>query len=368
MDNWFDLNSWSAFRQPYSSEGMLAFGSSLASVIADAFGKTKKLLVCDLDNTLWGGVIGDDGAEGLHLGATTPKGVLFEAVQSFISAIGKSGIVLALNTKNDPENITAGFELTAARLALSDFASIKANWNPKSENMHDILAEINLTDSSAVFLDDNPTEILDVSANIPASVCLTYETSPIEFLQQIECLGLFEAQRIVAEDVNRQKFYEDNRRRATLEGRFRTHEEFLKNLKMVSVMSGASSSAIKRLSSLSLKTNQFNLTQIGLSPDQVLEYDKHPKKWIHHAELSDIFGSNGIVSFAFGSVDDDSFNIENWVMSCRVFNRTLEEAVIFDLGTRARNLDCTKIVGRMTLLQKTNTVTGYLIGSGSFII
>ena len=102
-------------------------------------------------------------------------------------------------------------------------------------------------------------------------------TSPIEFLQQIECLGLFEAQRIVAEDVNRQKFYEDNRRRATLEGRFRTHEEFLKNLKMVSVMSGASSSAIKRLSSLSLKTNQFNLTQIGLSPDQVLEYDKHPK-------------------------------------------------------------------------------------------
>ena len=84
LDNWFDLNSWSAFRQPYSSEGMLAFGSSLASVIADAFGKTKKLLVCDLDNTLWGGVIGDDGAEGLHLGATTPKGVLFTRLCSHL--------------------------------------------------------------------------------------------------------------------------------------------------------------------------------------------------------------------------------------------------------------------------------------------
>ena len=352
LDRWYDLNAWAAFRQPYSHQGLVQCGSSLASVIASAMGKSMKLLVSDLDNTLWGGVIGDDGADGLLLGTSSPKGELFAAIQSYLSSLKKSGIILAINSKNELSNIGAGFELDAAALSLSDFAAVRANWQPKSGNFRDILAELNLSENSAVFIDDSPSEIMDVETSLPGVTAISYAKSPIEILQQIERLGLFETQRLTSEDTERSSYYEDNTKRADLQTQFDSHDDFLRSLKMRSKISWKAGKSLERVSSLSLKTNQFNLTQRGLTTTEVTAYESASDKWVCLADLNDVFGPNGVVSFAFGYIDGRSFVIENWVMSCRVFNRSLDSAMMAAFSKMAVEHGCLEIQASLNIIEK----------------
>lgn len=343
LNNWYDFNSWAAFKQPFTGEALKSLGKSLASIIAAAIGKSKKLLICDLDNTLWGGIIGDDGPEKIHLGHSTAKGELYLFVQSYVKSLQMSGIVVGISSKNEFDNAKLGFSTEASILDFDDFANKKINWLPKSENINNMLKELNLGPESVVFLDDNLVEINEVLTSIPKSQCINFKKTPIEFLKKIDELGLFETQKITNDDLIRNKAYLANTKREIEQKSFKSYIEFLVNLNMKSNFFWNVTNDKVRISNLINKTNQFNTSQIPLSITDLDRYISEQKKFILSADLTDKFGYNGVITVIFGKIILDVLLIENWVMSCRVFNRTMEMTVIKMLALKAIELRVKKI-------------------------
>ena len=348
--NWFDYTNWAMFKQPFSSNAIPNFAASLASVIASLKGKTMKILATDLDNTLWGGIIGDVGVENIHLGPNSPKGELYSIVQAYLKNLKSSGIPIGINSKNNESIARQGFDKEDSILNFNDFSASKINWDPKSQNLHTMLDELNLRAAQCVFIDDNPAEIHEINQSIPECKTISYNKSPIELLESIDQLGYFESQFLSKEDFKRNEYYSNNNQRNNHEKQFSSKATFLESLKMTSKTRWDSKTPNPRLSQLISKTNQFNLTQITLNDDALNDYFKNPNLWCCYTRLTDIFGDNGIVSIAFGRIADSQFIIENWVMSCRVFNRTLEDSMMQNIIERATMEKCTSIVGTINIL------------------
>lgn len=339
LNKWYDFNSWAAYKQPFSGEALKYLAASLASTISASIGKSKKLLISDLDNTLWGGVIGDDGVDKIDIGLSTPKGEIYLFIQSFLKSLQSSGIILGISSKNEVKNAKLGFSNQHSILNFNDFVNKKINWLPKSENIKSMLKELNLKKESMVFIDDNPVEIDEVSKAIPRSECLSFQKNPIELIKLIDALGLFETQNITDEDLLRNKSYEQNINRSLSEKTFSSQNQFLQSLKMRSNFYWNKTNDVQRISDLVNKTNQFNTTQKTLSVNEVDEYISNPKKFITSANLDDKFGSNGIITVIFGELNKKTMFVKNWVMSCRVFNRTMENAMLNVLKKKAFELD-----------------------------
>lgn len=352
LENWFDFNAWAAFKQPFSHKALPRIGSSLASIVLSHIGLSKKLIVTDLDNTLWGGIVGDDGIDAIQIGNTSAKGEIYSFVQSYLKELKNYGIMLSINSKNEYNIIQEAFKSKQSTLDLQDFSVIKTNWDLKSKNLKETLKELNLLAQSAVFLDDNPAELYEVEQNEPDCVSFSYTKSPIEMLFQLEKSGFFEAQEITSEDEARSEYYANNAKRNKLQKIVVDKDRYLMSLKMSSTIKWKDPSPSKRLSDLSKKTNQFNFTQKSLSEEKVETYCKDNSKWISYANLSDKFGDNGIVSFCFGRVKNKILYLDNWVMSCRVFNRDLETVVINALIKKALEHDCTYIEAAITTNDK----------------
>ena len=338
LSSWYDFSSWAAFKQPFSGNALKSHAASLAAIIAGTLGKSKKLLICDLDNTLWGGIIGDDGVDKIHLGHDTHKGEIFLLVQSFVRSLQAQGIVLGISSKNEKKNVMLGFSKKKSILKFDDFANKKINWSPKSENIKSMLQELNFGAESAVFIDDNPVEIDEVSGAIPQCECISYSKTPIEFIKLIDSLGLFETQNITQDDLIRNKSYMQNSERKKSKETFKDHREFLSSLNMKSVFYWNITFDIQRISNLVNKTNQFNISQKILPATEVNTYISDSEKFLLSADLTDKFGFNGIITVIFGKISSNILFIENWVMSCRVFNRNMEIAVLEMLANKAVKL------------------------------
>ncbi|WP_109316457.1 HAD-IIIC family phosphatase [Pseudovibrio ascidiaceicola] len=330
LDRWYDWNYWSAFKYPYSPEVFPWVASSIASTIASAEGASKKLLVCDLDNTLWGGVIGDEGPDQLKLGPDTPKGEMFLQVQSYLSVLKDRGVALAVNSKNELNLAEAGFDLESSALSRDDFAAFYANWKPKSDNIKDIAAGLNLGTDSFVFIDDNKAEIQEVNLNCPEVLAVSYDKNPIELIRQIDRSGFFDPNTISTEDAKRTDYYKKNQRRKQLETQASSIEGYLSSLNMISNIFDVEASSLERVVQLINKTNQFNPTTSRTDHDQLRNRITSRDHIVLAAKLSDQFGDSGIVSALEAKLDGNNATINTWVMSCRVFNRTLEYA-IFDM-------------------------------------
>jgi FkbH-like protein len=343
LDNWYDFNSWAAFKQPYSGVALKIFSKSLASIIASKIGKSKKLLITDLDNTLWGGVIGDDGINEIHIGQDTSKGELYLLVQSYIKTLGENGVALSIVSKNELANAKLGFEHKYSILKYEDFVNKKINWNRKSENINSILKELNLGNESFVFIDDNPVEISEVKKSFQDAECLTFKKSPVEFLKLIDEEGFFEKQKINREDLFRNKTYKQNLNREKEIKNFSNYSDFLKSLKMKSEFFWNKSENIQRLSDLVNKTNQFNTSQKKISTNEVSKYISDDDKFLLSANLEDKYGASGIITVAFGKKKSNKMVVENWVMSCRVFNRSIELATLSVLSQKATEFDVKEI-------------------------
>lgn len=339
LSNWYDFNSWAAYKQPFSGEALKYLAASLASTISASVGKSKKLLISDLDNTLWGGVIGDDGVDKIDVGLSTPKGEIYLFIQSFLKSLQTSGIILGISSKNEVKSAKLGFSNKHSILNFNDFVNKKINWLPKSENIKSMLKELNLKKESMVFIDDNPVEIDEVSKALPKSECLSFQKNPIEIIKLIDALGLFETQNITDEDLLRNNSYTQNIDRSLYEKTFSNQNQFLKSLKMSSKIYWNKTNDIQRISDLVNKTNQFNTTQKNISVNEVDEYLSSPKKFIMSANLDDKFGSNGIITVVFGELKKKTMSIKNWVMSCRVFNRSMENTILNVLEKKAFELD-----------------------------
>lgn len=331
INNWIDNNFWAAFKIAFSNEAFPYLSSSISSIISASEGKSKKVLVCDLDNTLWGGNIGDIGYENIELGPETPNGNIYLEIQNYILKLIKLGIIVTVVSKNDRKIAETGFKNKFSKLKKNDFVLFYANYENKSQNINKIIEVLNIGQDSVVFIDDNPAELEEVKKALPDVTTIGYTNNPIEIINNIERIGYFNKVDFTKEDKKRNKFYIENSKRLENQKSFENFSEFLKSLKMKANITRLKKDSLKRANQLINKTNQFNLSYEKMTEQKLSKYINNKKYLIIESNLVDKFGDNGIISILYGNIHKNKFVIDNWVMSCRVFKRELEFAIIDEL-------------------------------------
>lgn len=322
------------------------YGRALAGMFRSLLGQSRKCLVTDLDNTLWGGVIGDDGLDGIELGNVSATGEAHAAFGRYLKSLRQLGVALAVNSKNDP--LVAG-EVFARHpetpLRPDDFAAFVCNWERKSENLRAIARQLNLGLDSLVFVDDNPAECEEVRAALPEVTVIEMSGDPAGFPRRIEEQHLFTPLDFTNEDFVRAQSYAAPRQLADASASPASLEAHLASLEMEAVIAPAQSGDLARLEQLFRKTNQFNLT--GRADDQTALERRmtSPEGLLLSVWLKDKLASYGLISALAGRFQGDALVLDNWVMSCRVFTRTLEQCVFARLVNLARLRGCRVILG-----------------------
>lgn len=334
LDQWSDPLAWHMYKYALCIQAIPTLSFNIANIIKSIYGKNKKGLVLDLDNTLWGGVVGDDGVDGIEIGQETNLGQVYSEFQQYIKMQKDLGVVLAVDSKNDEENAVAGLKHPDGELSPDDFVAIKANWEPKSENMKAIASELNLLPESLVFVDDNPAERAIVEGQIPGVVAPELD-SPEHYIRLIDHSGFFEATAISEDDKKRNEMYMANKKRTELSQSFADYSEYLKSLEMEAVIAPFEKLYMPRIAQLTNKSNQFNLTTKRYTQDDIEKTAADPSNITLYGRLCDKFGDNGIVSLVIGEVKKDELHIGLWLMSCRVLKRDMEYAMMDELCKKA---------------------------------
>ena len=334
--HWFDRARYFSYKLLTTPEGSHAMAMSLAAMIRAMYGKVRKVLVLDLDNTLWGGVIGDDGIDKIQIGRETPVAEAYTAFQEYCLSLRNQGILLAVCSKNDEQIAKQGFEHPDSVLKLEHISCFKANWNPKPENIELIARELNLGADSFVFVDDNPAERAIVEAQVPGIAVPNVGSDVAMYAGIIEAGRYFEQTTFSIEDIERGALYEGNSRRAAFEAKFANYGEYLDSLEMVAEIEPFNRLYIQRIAQLTNKTNQFNLTTRRYTLAE-LEAVLVDRDFIGlYGKLSDRFGDNGLISIVLARKENDALTIDLWLMSCRVLKRDMEVAMLDALVERAR--------------------------------
>ncbi len=344
LDNWFSLENWYLYKYALSVDKIPDLCFSLSNIIKSTLGKNKKSVILDLDNTLWGGVIGDDGADGIQIGKENPSGMSYTEFQYYLKHLSSLGIMLNVCSKNEHDIAKTGFDLRKdAPLSYEDFISFKANWNPKHENIENIAAEINIGIDSFVFIDDNPAEREIVRQHI-SSISVPEVKSPEDYIKAIDRNGFFEITTFTKDDAKRNDMYKQNVKRAAVQNSFTDYKAYLLSLNMSGDIGHFSQAHSERITQLINKTNQFNFTTKRYTQSEVEEIIEDKTNNISiYANLVDKFGDNGITTCLIAPIKDGVVNIDLWVMSCRVFKRDLEFAVFDYLISRCKELGVKKI-------------------------
>jgi FkbH-like protein len=327
--NWFDPRLEFHGKYPFALCHVTDYLGLIRSVLRDILGKKPKVLVLDLDNTLWGGVIGDDGLDGIVLGDSSPGGEAYQAFCEYILNLSKRGVIISICSKNDFENAKEVFdEHPCMPLNLQDFAVVKCNWNNKADNLLEIAKELNVDVSTLVFVDDNPAECELVMQTLPSVCVLKMDGDPAGFIRKVGNERLFETQRLTAEDLSRGGSYQARAKVNQLMDTATNIESFLSSLEMKAVIREANSSDIARLEQMEAKTNQFNLSTRRSNASSLKKMLIDENRIVLCANLSDKFSDYGLVSYMAVEVQDTSLLITDWIMSCRVFSRTLENKML----------------------------------------
>jgi FkbH-like protein len=359
MTHWFDWDRYFSYKIPTTVEGSFAMASSLASMVRAIYGKSRKVLVLDLDNTLWGGVIGDDGVDKIQLGRETPVAEAYTAFQEYCLSLWRRGVLLAVCSKNNEEIARQGFEHPDSVLKLEHFSCFKANWEPKHENILAIAKELNLGVDSFVFVDDNPAERAIVEAQIGGIAVPNVGSEVSRFAEIIESGRYFEPVSMTKEDLSRAALYESNSARASMEATFANYGEYLDSLEMTAEIERFKPLYIERIAQLTNKTNQFNLTTRRYSLAEMEEV-LHDSRFIGlYAKLSDRFGDNGLISVVLGRREDDLLHLDLWLMSCRVLKRDVELAVLDVLVEHAMSVGVTTLMGYYLPTKKNGMVADH---------
>ena len=327
LDEWSDPLYWHMYKYALCMQAIPTLSYNIANIIKSIYGKNKKGLVLDLDNTLWGGVVGDDGVDGIEIGQETNLGQVYSEFQSYVKAQKDIGVILSVDSKNDKENAIAGLEHPDGVLKPDDFVVIKANWEPKSENFKAIAGELNVLPESLVFVDDNPAERAIVEGQIKGAAVPAID-SPEHYIRIIDHAGYFEATSVSEDDRKRNEMYMANKKRTELEESFADYGEYLKSLEMVAEIKPFEKMYVPRISQLTNKSNQFNLTTKRYTPDDIEKAMEEPDKITLYGRLKDKFGDNGIVSLVIGDVKGSDLHMDLWLMSCRVLKRDMEFAMM----------------------------------------
>lgn len=344
LEKWADPFYWYMYKYAMSTEAIPVFAYSLSRIIKSILGKNKKAMSIDLDNTLWGGVVGDDGPENLQLGEETAEGEAYLEFQRYIRQHKDIGIILNVNSKNEQENALAGLAHEAGVLKADDFITIKANWSPKDRNLAEMSRELSLLPESFVFVDDNPAEREIVSGSFPG-VGAPVLTSVEHYIQEIDKAGYFEVTSLSADDLKRNQMYEENRSRNKLLDSCKDYHEYLQSLEMRGTIRPFEPVYMARIAQLTNKSNQFNLTTLRLTQAQIEEMAASETYVTLYGKLEDKFGDNGVVSVVIGRKEGTRLDILLWLMSCRVLKRNMEHAMLDTLVEKALAEGITEIHG-----------------------
>ena len=344
MDDFSSSTTWYAYKYACSTDCIPYLCQSVANIIKSLLGRNKKALALDLDNTLWGGIIGDDGPEGIEFGSETPTGMAYAEFQSYLKQLSGLGVLLNVCSKNEEANAVAGFERADSVLKKDDFVCFKANWDPKHLNLAAMAKEINILPESFVFMDDNPAEREIVRRELP-SVVVPELAEPEDYIAAIDRAGYFEVTNLSADDQKRTQMYKQNAQRAALEQSFGNYDDYLKSLDMTGEFGSFDDAHAERITQLINKTNQFNLTTRRYTAAEVEGLIGNDEYVTLYGRLIDKFGDNGIVTSIIGHVQGEVMDIDLWIMSCRTFKRKLEHAMFDRLVEAAAAKGVKKIVG-----------------------
>lgn len=324
---WGDAFYWHMYKYAMCLDAIPSLANSVANIIKSLYGRNKKALVLDLDNTLWGGVVGDDGVDGLAIGPEVPEGQVYAEFQSYCKALKSIGVILAVDSKNEKENALAGLNHPDGVLRPDDFVAIKANWDPKDQNLKAIAAELSLGADSFVFADDNPAERAIVAAQVPG-VAVPALDGAENYIKMLDHGGYFEVTTLSKEDLQKTELYHQNAQRAAAQAAFSDYGQYLDSLEMTATIRGFEPLYIQRIAQLTNKSNQFNLTTLRCSEDDIRSMAQNENQICLCGKLVDKFGDNGIVTVVNGEQQGDELHMRLWLMSCRVLKRGMEDAMM----------------------------------------
>ena len=335
LDRWADPFYWHMYKYACCMQAIPAFAFNLSNMIKAVFGKNKKGLSLDLDNTLWGGIVGDDGPENLEIGQETSMGQVFAEFQTYVKAHKDIGVMLTVNSKNEEENALAGLAHPDGVLKPEDFVLIRANWEPKSKNLEETAAELNILPESFVFVDDNPAEREIVKSQVPG-VAVPEIGTPEQYIRVLDHSGFFEVTNLSEDDRKRNDMYRANAERKRQQAAFGDYREYLLSLEM----------------------------QAQIKPFEPMVMARVAQLTTRFGRLSDKFGDNGVVSVVIGrkgSLEDreayrqnklpeedtgrDVLHLELWLMSCRVLKRDMECAMMDSVVEACRECGIGTIMG-----------------------
>jgi FkbH-like protein len=343
---WHDRALWHRAKQEISPGANLAYGELVLQVIDAQRGRAAKCLVLDLDNTLWGGVIGDDGLDGIKLGQGSGVGESFVAFQTYAKQLSERGIILAVCSKNDEENALLPFlkhpEMVLRREDISCFV---ANWNDKASNLREIARQLNIGVDALVFCDDNPFEREQVRSALPEVRVPELPEDPAFYADAVAAAGYFESVSLTADDFSRVEQYKLNAEREKLKSASGNIDDYLRSLEMELKWVSGDLVNLERITQLINKTNQFNLTTQRYDLAQVQAMMTNPDTLVLSYRLLDRLGDNGIICIIIGHKSGAEMLIDSWLMSCRVLGRGVEKATLGVLAQAAALLGVERLRG-----------------------
>lgn len=365
-DMMFAANVYTSTEMILSMDALPYVASRVMDIVCAVKGQFKKCLILDLDNTLWGGVIGDDGMEGIQLGHGLGIGKAFTEFQMWVKKLKQRGIIICVASKNNEDTAKEPFEKHPDMvLKLDDIAVFQANWETKVDNIRTIQSILNIGFDSMVFLDDNPFERNMVRENIKGITVPELPEDPAEYLEYLYSLNLFETASFSNLDKDRTKQYQVEAQRVSLSRTFTNEADFLKSLNMVSVVSGFSKFNTPRVAQLSQRSNQFNLRTVRYTDADIDALANDPNVIDLSFTLEDKFGDNGLIAvIIMKPLDKETLFVDTWFMSCRVLKRGMENFTLNTMVEKAKAAGYKKIIGEYLPTAKNKMVENHYTGLG----
>jgi FkbH-like protein len=344
-ERWGDERKWLTVRLPIAAANLIWMAREWMRFLAPLAGRVAKVVAVDLDNTLWGGVIGEDGMAGIQVGPEYP-GAAYQALQQGLLDLTARGILLAIASKN---NLADAMEALANHpgmlLRPEHFAAMRIDWNEKAQNLRQIAAELNLGPDTIAFLDDNPVERQRVREEIPEAMVVELPADPMAYARAVRDFAAFERLAISEEDRQRTRYYAADKQRAALEQSAGSREDFFRSLGQEAEIAPVDRLTLARVAQLTQKTNQFNLTTKRYTGQQIEELARRPGWRVLSIKVRDRYADNGLVGVAITHEHGEVCEIDAFLLSCRVIGRTVETALLAYLAEEARERGLLRLDG-----------------------
>ena len=349
---WYDDRMALYARAPIAQSALPQLAREYVKFLRALAGKTKKCLVLDLDNTLWGGVLGEEGPRGIRLGPDYPGSAYLE-FQRVVRGLRQRGVILAIASKNNPADVDEVFA-TNDHIVLrpEDFSIVRVGWNAKSQSLREIATHLNIALDHMVFVDDNPAECDEVAHALPAVTVVALPAQPEHFVQTLLEPGYFDALSVSTEDLRRAELYQQRDQAEELRAQSESIEDFYRRLEMEVVFAPVRETSLARAAQLTQKTNQFNVTTVRYTEAELLERQADPASLVTTIQVRDRFGDNGIVGFMMARLAGSEMEIDTLLLSCRVIGRTVETAMLAHVCEHAARRGAQRVRGRIVPTSK----------------